>query len=59
MQKQERFILQILKRKKEIREMIITIEEVAMIITALTIATMIQSALDFTTKKMHKKGIAS
>jgi len=37
--------------------MIITIEEVAMIITALAIATMIQSALDFTTKKMHKKGV--
>ncbi len=37
--------------------MIITIEEVAMIITALAIATMIQSTLDFTTKKMHKKGV--
>jgi hypothetical protein len=39
--------------------MIITIEEVAMIITALAIAIMIQSALDFLTKKIHKKGFKS
>jgi len=39
--------------------MIITIEEVAMIITALTIAIITEISLDFLAKKIHKKGIAS
>lgn len=39
--------------------MIITMDEIAIIISALAIATMIQSALDFITKKLHKRGFKS
>lgn len=39
--------------------MIITIEEIAIIISALDITIMIQSALEFLVKKTTRKGITS
>ncbi len=50
---------QLNKNKKGSKKMIITIEEIAMIVTALAIAIMIQSALEFLVKKTTRKGIAS